>query len=186
MSQPRRRRRRRGRGRGGPPPDQAARQQQQSQQQSQARPEVPRGGGEGGRRRRRRGPAREPASPKSSEDLVRAIPQPRPESLTAPADGTTLEQVIGELQSHWGVPQYPQEYRITIKVADERDARVERAEEPRPAEPSPDGAPRRERAPSAPRVEPPSGVLREQAPRRRRRRRRGRGGAGPSGPAPIS
>lgn len=174
MSQPRRRRRRRRRGRGGPPPEQST---EQSSQRAQT-PSRIRESSAGVRRRRSRTGGRETASPKSSEDLVRATPHPRPESLTAPPDGTTLDQVIGELQSQWGVPQYPQEYRITIKIADERDTRVERVEDaPSPATVADRSAPRREKAPSAPRVDAPEGAVREQAPRRRRRgRRRGRGG----------
>lgn len=143
-------------------------------------------------RRRRRGRSRSgqdrTASPKSSEDLVRALPRERPATLTAPPDGQTLEVLIGDLQSEYGVPQYPQEYRITVKVADEK----ERAERPaaddsaRPVSaPSPqgNGGPRREKAPAMSSGEP----AREQAagaPRKRsRRRRRRRGSGGGSGGA---
>src|SRR5687768_13671048 len=94
----------------------------------------PEGGQQPARRRRRRGRrgreggGAQSSSPKSSEDLVRALPRERPETLTLPPDGATLEAVIGDLQSQWGVPQYPQEFRITLKVAEDRDARAERAE----------------------------------------------------------
>ena len=57
---------------------------------------------------------------------MRALPRERPATITLPPDGMTLEQVIGDLQSEMGVPQYPQEFRITLKVAEERD-RAERA-----------------------------------------------------------
>jgi hypothetical protein len=52
---------------------------------------------------------------------VRALDKERPDTLTAEHDGTTLEQVIGELQSRWGVPESPQEFRITIKVGEDRN-----------------------------------------------------------------
>jgi hypothetical protein len=104
--------------------------------------------------------------------------------MTAPPDGTTLEEVIGELQSVWGVPQYPQEFRITLKVADEREPRAERAaavddlpdQKSDEARPSLDTtSPRREKAPAAPRVgSAADGTQREKAPRRRRRVRRKR------------
>jgi hypothetical protein len=145
------------------------------------------------RRRGRRGSGEgtQVSSPKSSEDLVRALPRERPASLTSEPDGTTAEQVIGELQSEWGVPQYPQEYRITLKVAEERDGRAEKvvsaddavkeaAEESQA--PAVDGGPRREKAPSL-RSATGSGPAREAAPKRRRRggrRRRRRGGTNPT------
>jgi hypothetical protein len=187
MSQPRRKRRRRRKGggteRAGQPEPRPAGEQPTSQANPKSR-----------RRRRRRGrrgrAERPPASPGSSEDLVRALPTDRPDTLTAPHDGVTLEEVIGELQSNWGVPQYPQEYRLTIKVAEERETKV--------AEPSvsldsqarqraaqgqaPTGTvegPIREKAPAPP-------MLRESAspPGGSRRRKRGRGrrrrGKGPS------
>lgn len=194
----RRRRRRRGGGGGGGEPRQGQRRQPEQQQQGQPKArtgEAPRRSRS--RRRGRRGRARDQASPTSSEDLVRALPRERPETLTLPPDGTSLEQVIGELQSEYGVPQYPQEYRITLKVAEERDGRVERtvsadeaiagaAEEAQaPAVP---GAPRREKAPS---LRATGGTPEAAAGGRRRRRggrrrRRGRGGSsqGPSGPEP--
>jgi hypothetical protein len=95
-----------------------------------------------------------------------------PDRLTAAPDGQSLEEVIGELQSVWGVPQYPQEYRLTIKVADEASKSA----------PSTNGATKgvngitRERAPAAPSVGVggSEGTAREKAPRRRRRARRGR------------
>src|SRR5688572_5807593 len=120
MSQPRRRRRR---GRKRPNSSTQARSDSNQKQPGQQprRESVAESAGGGGSRRRRRGRGRRGGqkirSPKSSEDLVRALPQERPESLTAPPDGQNLEELIGELQSTWGVPQYPQEYRLLIKVA---------------------------------------------------------------------
>jgi hypothetical protein len=111
---------------------------------------------------------------------VRALPKERPATLTAPPDGQTLEGLIGDLQSEWGVPQYPQEYRITLRVADERDTRIERvvavevAESATNAEAAVPGAPRREKAPAAPRVRALDEVEREPGPKRRRGRRRRR------------
>lgn len=187
------RRRRRRRGGGGEPRQSQPRQPEQQQQgQSSARSgEPPRRSRS--RRRGRRGQPRERASPASSEDLVRALPRDRPAALTAPPDGTSLEQVIGELQSEFGVPQYPQEYRITIKVAEERDGRVERtvsaddvvAEAAEEAQaPAVPGAPRREKAPS---LRSTTGTAEPTPGRRRRRggrrRRRGRGAGGQPGPS---
>jgi hypothetical protein len=143
-------------------------------------------------RRRRRGRARggqeRASSPKSSEDLVRALPRERPATLTAPPDGQTLEVLIGELQSEYGVPQYPQEYRITVKVADDKD----RGERPAPEEPGTaaapstgNGSPRREKAPAM--TAAPGATPGEKLPgpsrKRSRRRRRRRGGGGGGGGA---
>jgi hypothetical protein len=179
MSQPRRRRRRRRRGGGGQP----------QPTESGARPAeeqaaTPEGRAQGkSRRRRRRGRSgREQQGPRSLEEVVRAVRGPQPEKLTADPDGQTLEGVIGDLQSIWGVPQYPQEYRITLKVAEEKSASG--STNGRSSEPGPNGI-TRERAPAAPRVGPAPGsgepVAREKAPRRRRRSRRGRRRGGASG-----
>lgn len=191
MSQPRRRRRRRRRG--GAPADPARKQQAASGQSAPAQQQQP--GGQKKTRRRRgrgRGQSRQPQAAKSSEDLVRAEPRERPATLTAAPDGQTLEGIIGELQSVWGVPQYPQEYRITIKIAEERDQRPSEPEEngrsASDTPPRPGDGPRREKAPAAP-------LMRSRAPfdggssgdgeskrrrRGRRRRRRGGGGGGAS------
>lgn len=195
MSQPRRRRRRGRRGGRGP--------QSQGQPNNETVRETASGAPAGeksqsrsksSRRRRGRGRAgggrQTSGSPKSSEDLVRALPKERPETLTAPPDGQTLEGVIGDLQSTWGVPQYPQEYRIVLKVAEEREARSEGSNgqsQSRPSgekpvreqapERSSEQGPRREKAPAAPGLT--QGAQRDKAPRKRRRRRR-RGGQGGS------
>jgi hypothetical protein len=106
--------------------------------------------------------------------------------LTAPPDGQTLEVLIGDLQSEWGVPQYPQEYRITLKVAEEREARSARlaaaetsdpdTDEAQPADPEGDSSgPRREKAPAM-RAGAGEGPPRAGRRRGRRRKRRGRGG----------
>ncbi|MEA2506488.1 MAG: hypothetical protein QOH48_1106 [Actinomycetota bacterium] len=190
MSPPRRRRRRRGRG---DQPESASAKQPEGQQQAQPGREPAGRSRSRGRRRSRSGAPRQSSSPFLSEDLVRALPKERPATLTGPPDGQTLEKLIGDLQSEWGVPQYPQEYRITIKVADERDVRSERpASNDRPATLEPHahsggepGMPKREKAPAAPRVGATGTAEREAAPKRRRgrrRRRKGRG-TGESGPA---
>ncbi|MDQ3877702.1 MAG: hypothetical protein M3290_05045 [Actinomycetota bacterium] len=188
--QPRRRRR----GRGGRRRSGSSQNKNPQQQQQQQQPKPPPQEGSpqptGQRRRRgRRGRERAadiPKSPESSEDLVRAVATERPAQLTAPPDGQTLEQVIGELQSEWGVPQYPQEYRITLKVADEKDrkppsARPSGAPADEPAPPLPDdGAPRREKAPGMHRQSTSETAPKRKRGRRRRRRGRGRAGEGPS------
>ena len=103
---------------------------------------------------------------------------------------------MGELQSEWGVPQSPQEFRITLKVAEEGPRGggptavvTERSdpEEPTDAEAVPAegaGEPpgagvRREKAPAAPRVgagEDSGEEGGETRRKRRRSRRRKRGG----------
>ncbi len=96
-------------------------------------------------------------------------------------DGTDLDELIGELQSTWGVPQYPQEYRITLKVADRQSAPATN-EEPKQERRQPTSdAPKREKAPSVARMtsnDPGSGG---RSPKRRRRRRGRRGGGGSGG-----
>lgn len=198
MSQPRRRRRRGRRGgqqgSGGQSKKEAIRESVEGVPVSEPR------GERSGRSRRRRGRGRSgrPASPKSSEDLVRALPKERPATLTADPDGQTLEGVIGDLQSTWGVPQYPQEYRITVKVAEEREARGSESgngeaagDKARPAsgdqkrergEGGRSDQPRREKAPAAPGMS--AGGAREKSGGRKRRRRRRRGGGGGSGDGP--
>jgi hypothetical protein len=152
------------------------------------------------RRRRRRGgrtrSQRDNTSPRSSEDLVRADPRPRPTTLTLEPDGQTLEGIIGDLQSEMGIPQYPQEYRITIKVAEEgsRGATIQEVVQDPPDDKN--GGPKREKAPAAPRIG--GGIARaltgggegdgsegSGGGRRRRKRRRGRG-RGRGGPGPGS
>jgi hypothetical protein len=186
MSQPRRRRRRRRRGTGGGSDEAAAGQGSPSGQ-----PDREGSAGAGSsrrRRRRRRGAARtapEAPSPGSSADIFRPD-RITPDVVGAPPDGRTLEAVIGDLQSEWGVPQHPQEYRITLKVSEERDVRGERVaavEEVR-EEPRKSGQPRREKAPAAPRIgaSAPSGDEQSApAARRRRGRRRRRRGGGTAG-----
>lgn len=186
MSQPRRRRRRRRRSGG-----ESGEARTQSNGDNQPQSVQPQGTPARARRSRRRGrrgrSSEEHAAPaQSSEDLVRALPKERPGSLTAPADGQKLEDIIGDLQSEWGVPQYPQEYRITVKVAEEPPAKErtvsleEVAKERVEASAAPaagnGGAPRREKAPAPPRVAGAGRPVREQAPSRRRKRSRGRRG----------
>lgn len=85
----------------------------------------------------------------------------RPTQLqTLPPDGTVLEELIGAMQSEYGVPTTPQEYRLIIKV-------------PAPEEPT---DPALEAKPAAVRAEPGTDEELESVPRQRsgRRRRRGR------------
>ena len=107
---------------------------------------------------------------------------------------------MGELQSEWGVPQSPQEFRITLRVADERPrgggptAVVEERGDPEDSGeladagtpgPAQEGSEesgarvRREKAPAAPRVGAAEGSAEEGGETRRKRRRsrrRRRGG----------
>jgi hypothetical protein len=174
MSQPRRRRRRGRRRQGGDGTRSTRAAKAADSNEAVADPQ--RSGRSRRRRRRRPAPDKQPEAPQTLEDVVRAAAHRPTEGTTAPDDGRKLEDVIGELQSKWGVPQYPQEFRITVKVADER-SESRPTDEPAVTEVGPNGV-KRERAPAAPRVAPPSGaergVGREQAPRRRRRTRRGR------------
>lgn len=100
---------------------------------------------------------------------------------------------MGELQSEWGVPQSPQEFRITLKVAEERSrgggttAVVEERTDPEDPEElaDPDASEaasgsgatdsgagvRREKAPAAPRVGAAEGSGEEGGETRRKRRR---------------
>jgi hypothetical protein len=200
MSQPRRRRRRGRRGGGGAEgaaAGAAGSKPAPVRETAQGSSDPSSGAGKG-RRRRGRGRAggRQTSSPKSSEDLVRALPRERPDTLTAEHDGQTLEAIIGDLQSTWGVPPYPQEYRITIKVAEERETRSTESangegqtREPRATERPPrekaaprGDQPRREKAPAAPGITQSPGAARER-PNRKRRRRRRRGGGAPGGDA---
>jgi hypothetical protein len=188
MSQPRRRRRRK---RGAPrPPEGQSKKQKRSQPQRDRAPEA-----SSSRRRRRRGRGGQGRggqtrkSPASSEDLVRAPKKPRPETLTGPHDGTTLEQVIGDLQSEWGVPQHPQEYRLVFKVPEEKEGgrapgltATEEVVDP-PDEQTDADKPRREKAPAAPRITgsgndktPQATTSRKKRGRRRRKRSKGGGG----------
>ena len=191
MSQPRRRRRNRRRR----PSGTGRQSKREAVEQSRNESDEP-AAQDGGTRSRRSGRGRRgrtrardarTASPKSSEDLVRADPKRPPAQLTRAHDGTTLEQVIGELQSTWGVPQHPQEFRITLKVAEERGDKAQVTEE-RADPPDVEAAiggedkPRRETAPAAPRIggsaaeaEGPSAAKSTKKRRSRRRRKRSKG-----------
>ena len=182
MSQPRRRRRRRRGGRSAAG-DADAPQAAALPEPTQTGAERVRASDARRRRRRRRGAPKavEASSPKSSEDIFRTA-RPKPDVVGAPHDGRTLEVVVGELQSIWGVPQHPQEYRLTLKVPEDRELGGERVaaveevrEDPRPE----DEQRRREKAPAAPRIGASPGEAsasqgtpptRRKRPRRRRRR----------------
>jgi hypothetical protein len=168
-----RRRRRRRAGRPAGPTDEA----DQAPRPAEASPEATGGRGRSRRRRRSGRGASEggrPSSPRTLEDVIRSI-KGTPDSLTAEPDGQRLEDVIGELQSVWGVPQYPQEYRLLIKVAEDGGRAGSQIGAPSKGL----GGVTRERAPAAPRVGAAGETgSREKAPRRRRRSRRGRRGRG--------
>lgn len=182
MSQQPRRRRRRRRGQGpreaqGTAPDSSTESQGSNREEPLTTPR------NRPRRRKRGARGERSVSPASSEDLVRGPRRQRPARLTGPHDGQTLEGIIGDLQSEWGVPESPQEYRITLKIAEARESRGDREpvvdEDPEPTDAV--GGPKRERAPAAPRIAADGSVqpAREKAPSSRRRgRRRRRGGSG--------
>lgn len=182
MSAQRRRRRRRRRGGGSGSSNGGASngggkdRSQQNQQQGRSRSDD---GGRGGGRRKRRKRSRRGGERITFERLMASY-KPQPDTLMLEPDGQDLDQIIGELQSVWGVPQYPQEYRITIRVAEERQQRSGGNQAPKPA-PTPATGPtgvQRERAPAAPRVGSPTSEGGGSKRRKRRRRRRGKGGGG--------
>ena len=195
MSQQPRRRRRKRRGRGGQGKKPQQQQQESASQRSQGERSQQQPKAEGGSRRRRRrgrgrsrgGGERSITPAKSSEDIVRAPDRKRPDTLMLPADDRRLEDIIGSLQSEMGVPQNPQEYRLTVKIAEERDnsnrshkpAEVKAPTVSRMASPEREGTGtaqrRRRRCPAAQREKAPS------RKRRSRRRRRGGRGGGNSG-----
>ena len=130
-----------------------------------------------------------------SEDIVAGRSKPEASDLVTKApDDTTLEQVIGDLQSEWDVPNSPQEFRITIKIADKERSRPPtdgngrggNGRRPATKEEGSEGAerPKREKAPAAPRIDAGVGDDADGAtPKRRkrsRRRRRRKGGSGAS------
>lgn len=191
MSQPRRRRRRSRRRRSTPKSE--APTTQAEQQASDTKPPGSRARSRKSRSGRRRGSGQQRTVDqplKSSEDIVRAGPKRRPENLTAPPDGQKLEDIIKELQSAYGVPQYPQEYRLTFKVADNnKDGRSDRSPGARragrpaavgeqiegDAAVADPGGPKREKAPAAPGVKGGGAPDGTDGTKRRRRRRRRRG-----------
>jgi len=93
-----------------------------------------------------------------------------PTSLkTLPPDGTDLDELIGALQSEYGVPATPQEYRLIIKVPAPEE-HTDPSLEVKPPAPSPQGV---EPEPEAEGDVPPA---RQRSSRRRRRGRRRAGG----------
>ncbi len=188
--QPRRRRRRRRGGSGSGGATNENRGADPQRQQAQASGSGNASGGRRKKRRRRRGPGGARPERVTFEQLMASY-RPKLEQLTTDPDGQDLDEIIGELQSVWGVPQYPQEYRITIKVAEERNGGNNRPRTPKqPAQVTVSGV-QREKAPAAPRMGAGSGSESDgDAPRRKRRRRRRRSGGGSGGsgtpPAPAS
>ena len=119
---------------------------------------------------------------------MRAPNRKRPDTLTLPPDERRLEDIIGSLQSEMGVPQNPQEYRLTVKVAEERDGN-QRAQKPAEKNGKTESSdrPKREKAPAPPRVgsgEDPIADREAAPPRKRRSRRRRRGGRNRGGGTP--
>jgi len=88
---------------------------------------------------------------------------------TLPPDGTDLEELIGAMQSEYGVPATPQEYRLIIKT-------------PAPEEPT---DPALEVGSADPGPEPGGSVAVRQRTGRRRRRGRRRAGAGVAADAEL-
>lgn len=185
--QPRKRRRRRrgGSGSGGSSNEGSGRDQQQRQAQTSQGSQPGDGAGGGGRRkkrRRRRGPGGARPERATFEQLMASY-RPQLDQLTLDPDGQDLDEIIGELQSVWGVPQYPQEYRITIKVAEERGGNHRPKAPKQPASTSSSGV-QREKASAAPRIGGATGSEASQdAPLRKRRRRRRKGGGSGKPPA---
>ncbi|HEX2054115.1 MAG TPA: hypothetical protein VHJ78_10375 [Actinomycetota bacterium] len=99
----------------------------------------------------------------------------RPARLkTLPPDGTVLEELIGALQSEYGVPTTPQEYRLIIKTPIPEE----------PTDPSLEvkaAAPERPPVAGAPPADEEGGIAPARAARRRRRGRRRGGAADASG-----
>jgi hypothetical protein len=117
---------------------------------------------------RRRSHGRAAARETSVLDSMSSLPT----SLkTLPPDGTDLDELIGALQSEYGVPATPQEYRLIIKVPAPEE-HTDPSLEVKPPAPSPQNAePRPETE-----VEGEGPPVRLRAGRRRRRGRRRPGG----------
>jgi hypothetical protein len=192
MPEPRRRRRRGRRGRGSSGRTGGAQEREQAQPQASSdAPQRQRSGppSDGARKRRRRRGGRSGGggnggipSPKLSEDLFRLLTEeePRRVGMLEP-DGTDLDELIGELQSTWGVPQYPQEYRITLKVADRQSAPAANDEPKQERRQQNPNSPKREKAPSVARMTSNDPNAGDRPPKRRRRRRGRRSGGGNGG-----
>lgn len=93
-----------------------------------------------------------------------------PTSLkTLPPDGTDLDELIGALQSEYGVPATPQEYRLIIKVPAPEEHTDPSLDVKAPAPPPQD-------AQAQPEVAGEAAPARQRSSRRRRRGRRRAGG----------
>lgn len=94
-----------------------------------------------------------------------------PTSLkTLPPDGTDLDELIGALQSEYGVPTTPQEYRLIIKAPAPEEQTDPSLEVKAPAPPP-------QHAEAQPEVDGEAPAARQRSSRRRRRGRRRAGGA---------
>lgn len=90
---------------------------------------------------------------------MRSIPT---QLQTLPPDGTVLEELIGAMQSEYGTPTTPQEYRLIIKVPAPEEV----------TDPALEAPPEVARAEV--KVAPPEQEVVPRTPRPTRRRRRGR------------
>lgn len=116
---------------------------------------------------RRRSHGRAAARETSVLDSMSSLPT----SLkTLPPDGTDLDELIGALQSEYGVPTTPQEYRLIIKVPAPEE-HTDPSLEVKAAAPAP---PQSETQADSDGEAPPA---RQRSARRRRRGRRRSGGA---------
>lgn len=135
--------------------------QRSANQESSEPREQPHSGG------RRRSHGRAAARETSVLDSMSSLPT----SLkTLPPDGTDLDDLIGALQSEYGVPTTPQEYRLIIKVPAPEEHTDPSLEVRAPSPPS-------QHAETQPEVDGEAPPARQRSSRRRRRGRRRAGGA---------
>lgn len=104
------RRRRRPQGKQSQGPDEQG-QDQAGPQERAPKPAAAKGADAAPGRRRRRRRGREGRPPGSQDAPAR----PR-RAATLPPDGVVLEEVIASMQSEYGTPTTPQEYRLLVKV----------------------------------------------------------------------
>jgi hypothetical protein len=146
------------------------------QAEGQAAPSAPpaasasaKAGDAASRRRRRRRRGREGRPGEGQE-----APQRPRRATTLPPDGVVLEEVIVSMQSEYGTPTTPQEYRLLVRVG----GRESHAEE---AQPAPKREPQASQSQPGP-AQGPSGVRRRTRLRRRPRRPGAKQGPGDGQP----
>lgn len=126
----------------------------------------PTGDQTGRRRRRRRGRGQ------GGSALERMVAEGKSTTVqTLPADGTVLEEVIADMQSNYGTPTTPQEFRLIVKVLGGESAAIPTE----PADPQ-----------EAPQDASSTVTAGGSADGRRRRRRRRRRPGAPPGRKPES